>query len=93
MPLREGMPVTLGPNVRRLLAHKMAIDAIPAGGGFAAGMKFLSSKESVVSGVKAATAWVEQAIQAVRGAADPNPWKDAQDEEIAGEILRRVGDR
>ena len=40
----------LGPNAKRLLAHKMSVDAIPAGGGLADGIKFLSSKESIISG-------------------------------------------
>lgn len=79
-----------GPNVKKLIAHKMAIDAIPAGGGFAAGLHFLSDKQRIIDGAKAATAWVEQAIATVKSAPD-NPYGD--DEAIAGEILRQLEER
>jgi len=39
---------------------------------------------------RAAEEWVAQAIEAVRLAAEPNPWRTATDEEIAEEILRTV---
>lgn len=48
----------MGPNVKRLIAHKMATDAIPAQGGLADGLRFLSSAESIRNGCRAATAWV-----------------------------------
>jgi hypothetical protein len=82
--------VVLGPNVKRLISIKMAKDAIPDGGGFADGVKFLSSKESIVAGVRAATEWVKAALIAVRQATEPNPWKSASDEEIAGHIIERI---
>lgn len=80
----------LGPNAKSLIAHKMSIDAIPSGGGLVDGLKFLSSKESIVSGARASAHWVAAAIDAVRGAVEPNPWKYADDEQIAGEILRQI---
>lgn len=80
----------IGPNVKKLLILKMSKDAIPDGGGLAAGLNFLSSKESIMSGFRAAREWTEMAIQAVREAAEPNPWKNATDETIAGELLLRV---
>lgn len=83
----------LGPNAKKLIAHKMSIDAIPAGGGFEAGIRFLSSKESILSGARHATQWVLAAIDAVRGAAEPNQWKSASDEEIAGELLLKIDER
>ena len=79
-----------GPNIKRLWAMKMAKDTIPSGGGFADGLKFFSSKESIINGSKAATEFVKNAIQAIRNAANPNPWRESSDEEIAGEILRRI---
>ena len=84
------MPTPIGPNIKMLIATKMATDAIPAGGGFADGVRFLSSKESIIAGAKAATEFVKLAIQAVRQAGDPNPWRNATDEEIAGELLRQI---
>ena len=83
----------IGPNVKRLLFTKMAKDAIPDGGGLAAGVHFLSKKENISAGFKTAREWTEQVIRLVREAEEPNPWKDASDEEIAGELLRRIEER
>lgn len=85
--------MSIGPNVKKLWAMKMAKDAIPDGGGLADGLKFLSSRESIAAGAKAATEWVKGAIAVVRLAAEPNPWKNATDEEIAGELLKRTEER
>lgn len=83
----------LTPNVKRLLMHKVAIDAVPAGGGLADGLNFLSSKERIMSGMRDGMAWVSTALDLVRSAPDPNLWKDASDEEIATELMRRVDER
>jgi hypothetical protein len=80
----------IGPNVKRLLILKMSRNAIPDGGGLADGIKFLSSKESIMSGYKAAEEWTEAVIQAVRDACDPNPFRKADNETIATEIVRRI---
>lgn len=80
----------LGPNVKRLIAEKMSIDAIPKGGGLADGLKFLSSKESIVGGFRTAATWVQAALQSVRNSAEPNQFKNASDEEIAAEIIRKM---
>jgi len=96
MSIRKiGFTITevLGQNAKKLIAHKMSVDAIPAGGGLADGLKFLSNKESIVSGARLATEWVAAAIDAIRGAADPNPWKFSTDEEIAGHILNQIAAR
>ncbi len=82
-----------GQNIRRLIAYKMAVDAIPQGGGFEDGLKFLSSREAVITGAQQASIWVRAAINVLRLAAEPNPWKDADDETIAGEVLRQVDER
>lgn len=79
-----------GPSVMRLIFTKMAKDAIPYGGGLTDGVRFLSSKESIVNGYKAAAEWVEQALKLVREAADPNPWRNSTDEDIATHLLERI---
>lgn len=79
-----------GPNVKKLIVHKMSRDAIPPGGGIAEGIKFLSDPSGMVEAAKKATKWVEVAIAAVRQATDPNPWKNATDEEIAGELVKQI---
>jgi hypothetical protein len=79
-----------GPNVKKLIIRKMSTDAVPKGGGIAAALGFLADPSRIVAGARAATQWVETAIRAVREAAEPNPWKTADDEAIAGEILRGI---
>jgi hypothetical protein len=76
--------------MKRLIIHKMSHDAIPAGGGFGDGLKFLATPGAMNAGWKAASEWCDAAIAAVRSAAEPNPWKNASDEEIAGELLRKM---
>ena len=81
-------------NVNKLILHKISIDAIPFGTtkseGLAAGLDFLLDRDRVTKTAKHATAWVTYHIQAIRDAIEPNPWKNATDEVIAGEILRKI---
>ena len=79
-----------GPNVQRLIARKMALDAVPRGGGFDDALNFLSSKENIAQGAGTAAAWVRIACDVVRGCAEPNPWKESTDEEIAGYLLEQI---
>lgn len=79
-----------GPNVKKLIAHKISLDAIQAGGGLADGIAFLTDPKRIVEVAKMATVWVNQAIAVVRTAAEPNPWKTASDEEIAAELLSKI---
>jgi hypothetical protein len=83
----------LGPNVKKLIAHKMAFDAVPAGSGIDSALKFLTSKNSISAGWVLASRWVKAALDAVRQAAEPNPWKNSSDEEIAAELLQRMEKR
>lgn len=85
--------MTQGPNVKKLIAHKISIDAIPSGGGFADGVKFLQNRERILSVARTATKWVAEAIQLVRTAGEPNPWSNADDEVIAEEILKGIDAR
>lgn len=83
---------TLGPNARRLVTRKLAVDAIPAGSPdpFAAGLRFLSDP-GLGARAQAAEDWVKRAIALVKGAPD-NPYGN-DDEVIAAELLRRVETR
>jgi hypothetical protein len=83
----------LGPNVKKLIIRKMSVDAIPSGGGLSEGISFLTKPGALSSGFKSAAEWVKSAIEVVRKAAEPNPWKDADDEAIAGELLRKIEER
>lgn len=80
-------------NMDRLAVHKMSLDAIPDGGGFIDGLYFLRDAPRLTKSAKAAKEWAVAAVLAVRQASDPNPWRESSDEEIAGEILRRVEER
>jgi hypothetical protein len=83
----------LGPNMKKFIAHKMSLDAIPAGGGFDAGLKFLTTPGALAEGWKKAVEWCDAAIAVIRQAAEPNPWKNASEEEIAGYMLKRIDER
>jgi hypothetical protein len=80
----------MGPNFKKLVCEKMSRDAIPPGGGVGDAVKFLSDPKRIIAGAKAAQEWVAQAIAVVRTGSEPNPWKNADDEAIAGEILKGV---
>jgi hypothetical protein len=77
-------------NIERLVIRKVSLDAIPASGGIADGVAFLLAPDRLASSTRAAAAWVESAVLAVRNAGDPNPWRSATSEAIAGEILRQI---
>jgi len=84
-----------GKNVNRLIATRMSVIAIPDGTKDTRNdvIKFLSSATAISRAAREASAWVNQAIEAVRMAADPNPWRNSDDEAIAGEILRLIDER
>jgi len=82
-----------GPNIKRLICEKMSAIAVPPGGGLKDALQFLQSKDSIIAAAKEATRFVELAIQAVREAPQPNRFALADDEEIAGEILRQVHEK
>jgi hypothetical protein len=83
----------MGPNFKKFVIRKMSRDAIPDGGGLGAGIEFLTTPGKMASGLHAATEWCDAAVKAVRLAGEPNPWKNANEEEIAGELVRRIEER
>jgi hypothetical protein len=80
------------PNVKKLIIRKVSLDAIPPGGGMQSGIDFLTSGK-IKESFKEAEVWVGVAIQTVRSAKDPNPYKTATDEEIAGELMARIEEK
>lgn len=87
------MKKKIGPNFKKLMILRMSNEAVPPGGGLISALSFLSSKNSMMDGIRAANNWTEDSILMIRMASEPNPWKDADDEAIAGEILRRVEEK
>lgn len=81
---------TIGPNMKKLIITKMSSDAIPMGGGIADGVAFLSNPISIKEGFAKAQRFAEVAIKAIRAAGEPNEFKEASDEVIAGEILKAL---
>lgn len=80
-----------GPNVKKLICHKMALLMVPSGAGFADGLRELTTPGNIGKRAREATEWVEQATVVVKTAPD-NPYGD-DDEAIAGEILRQIDSR
>lgn len=82
-------------NFQRLSAKRWAMLAIPPGcpDPLKAGVRVLTDRERLLTLAREADAWVRNAIAAVRSAADPNPWRNSTDEEIAGEVLRQIEER
>ena len=76
-----------GPNVKKLIVHKMSLIMGPPGGGAGAVVANLVRPGNLAAVAREATEWVESAIATVKSAPD-NPY--ATDEEIAGEILRQI---
>ncbi len=71
----------------------MSLDAVPPGGGLKSALDFIMTPGAMATSAKAATEWVNAAINVVRLAAEPNPWKNSDDEAIAEEILRLIEER
>lgn len=78
----------LGPNVKKLLAHFIAREAVPSGGGLADGLHFLTDPVRRRQGLEMAMSNLDAALAAVKSAPD-NPYGD-DDEAIAAAIIERV---
>lgn len=78
-------------NKTRLIIHRTS-QTTTEGRSFFDVLKMIQSGE-ICDEAKKATAWVEEAIQAVKQAAEPNPWKDASDEAICLIILDEIEKR
>ena len=78
--------------MKRLLIRRMSVEAIPPGGGLASGIDFLLSGK-FATGARSALVWCDEAVRVVQSAAEPNPFKDKDEEYIAGELLARLQKR
>ena len=82
----------LGPNLTRLLIRRASVDAVPTGGGLESAIAYLLDG-GLAKGVRPALQWCDESIEKLRKAGEPNPFKDRDEEYIAGEILARVQKR
>ena len=78
----------MGPNAKKLLAHFIALHAVPSGSGIDAALAFLTNEERRLGAAQAAVEHTQAAIDVVKTAPD-NPYGD-DDEAIAGAILKRI---
>ena len=85
--------------MKRLAVHKMSIDMVPPGSGGSLGesvarvVRQVQDRERFTSLARDAEQWAWKAVEAVRNAAEPNPWRNASDEEIAAELVRQIEER
>ena len=80
----------MGQNFNKLVAHRASQIMVPPGGGIAAAVASITTPGKMAQATREAVQWVRTAISLVRTAAEPNPWRNASDEEIAGEILTKL---
>lgn len=77
-----------GPYFMELVFRKVALDAIPSGGGLASGIEFLKDSERMKSTLLSAFEFVEMIIQQVQDTPD-NPYGN-EEEKIAKAILDEI---
>ena len=77
-----------GPNMKKLIVKFIAREAIPPGGGIAAGMEFLTNPERREQVIAKAVVNAAAAVLLIKSAPD-NPFGD-NEEEIAEFILKRL---
>lgn len=78
----------LGPNMKRLMAYRVAREAIPPGGGMASAIQSIVTPGRLSELSRNALAWCDEAINAMRSAPD-NPYGD-DEETIAGAIVAEL---
>ena len=78
----------LGPNMQSLLCRKAALDAIPSGGGIAAGIEAITTPGKLAQLYRDALEWCDQAVAVMKSAPD-NPCGN-DEESIAGAILAEL---
>ena len=83
--------VEFGPNVQKLLMRFIAREAVPPGGGLAAGAKFFLDEDYRRKAMERARENMQTAFEAVRAAPD-NPHGD-DEEAIAGAILSMLAEK
>jgi len=81
-----------GPNMTRLIASFIPINAIPRGGGLKDGIKFFSDPVYRQSVMDKSEADALESIRVIHSAID-DPYKDYDDEVIAGILLDKIQER
>ena len=79
---------TRGPNVNRLISERLAVEAVPPGGGIGDALQSLLDPALLREQMRRAIDWVNAALAVYKTAPD-NQFGD-DDEAIAGEMLRAL---
>jgi hypothetical protein len=85
--------MNLTPNVKRLVLERAATITVQRSKGSESAISGVIERlldRSFLADLREANDWAAAAIDAVRHAGEPNPWRCATDEEIAAEVLKRV---
>ena len=77
-------------EVKREVEAALIPSGTKGGDGIVTGILAICKPGNIADVGRQATQWVEAAVMAVRQAEEPNPWVNASDEEIAGEIWKGV---
>jgi hypothetical protein len=80
----------LGPNRKALIMMRVGMIAVPKGGGLESAIQFLTTPGRISTGFREAVQFVDGAIQKIRNAGEPNPYKASTDEEICGALLSKI---
>lgn len=78
----------MGPNYKKLMIRFATKDAIPQGGSVLDGVRWL--EQDMPAAMREANKTTREAVDAVRNACDPNPYRNSTDEEIARAILDKI---
>lgn len=79
-----------GPNMSRLIVHKISVDAVPSGGGVQSAIEFIMNGRLEKS-AKEASVWALRAVEAVLAA--PDYTGEKTEEGVAGMILQKLDER
>ena len=85
--------MNLTPNVKQLVILKMSLDAVPPDGGMKSVIDFLLKPNAMKKSFQDAVKFWQEAFVLLRNAKDPNPYKQASDEEIATELMRLIKEK
>jgi hypothetical protein len=77
-------------SVNKLLAMYIAVEAVPNGGGFSDGVRFILDEDARKKGVKVAKRKMAEAIAVIRGMPG---YEEKTDEEIANILVEKISER
>ena len=85
--------MNLGPNIKKLIGHKVALQMIPPGTAnpIIAGFKAIMTPGLLSKHIEEAITWIQATFEVIKTAPD-NPYGD-DDEAIAGKLVHDIEER